>query len=105
MISYYHKESEKNRCILVVLYNDARSPGRIRFTVGHELGHIILGHVQPGSVTIANRDPSPNDDPHETAANQVAARLLAPACVLWGLDLHTPEEIAKCAKKAISMKK
>ena len=24
-----------------------------------------------------------------------AARLLAPACVLWGLDLHTAEEISE----------
>ena len=46
-------------------------------------------------VTISNRDPTPNDDPHETAANQVAARILAPACILWGLNLCKPEEIAQ----------
>lgn len=68
----------------VVLYNEACIPGRIRFTIGHEIGHIILGHVKPGMVTISNRDPAPNDDPHETAANQVAARILAPACVFMG---------------------
>lgn len=78
----------------IVLYNKACSPERIRFTVAHELGHIVLGHVSPGTVTTANREPSPNDDPQETAANQFAARLLAPACVLWGLDLHTADEIA-----------
>lgn len=78
----------------VVLYNEACTAGRIRFTVAHELGHIILGHIAPGLVTVANREPAPNDSPEETAANQFAARLLAPACVLWGLGLHTPEEIA-----------
>ena len=78
----------------IILYNKACSPERIRFTVSHELGHIVLRHVAPGTVTTANREPSPNDDPQETAANQFAARLLAPACVLWGLDLHTADEIA-----------
>ena len=24
-----------------------------------------------------------------------ATRILAPACVLWGLDLHSPEDIAR----------
>lgn len=79
----------------VILYNESCIAGRIRFTVAHELGHIILGHVAPGSVTTVNREPDPEDDPQETTANQFAARLLAPACVLWGLDLHTPEEIAQ----------
>lgn len=78
----------------VILYNSGCTAGRIRFTVAHELGHIVLGHVAPGCVTVANREPAPTDSPEETAANQFAARLLAPACVLWGLNLHTPEEIA-----------
>lgn len=88
-LTFYAKDTP------VILYNESCVMGRIRFTVAHELGHIILGHVSPGSVTTVNREPSPGDDPHETAANQFAARLLAPACVLWGLGLHTPEEIAK----------
>ena len=78
----------------VIMFNETCTPERIRFTVAHELGHIVLGHVSPGGVTTTNREPNPKDDPQETAANQFAARLLAPACVLWGLDLHTSEEIA-----------
>lgn len=78
----------------VILYNESCAEERIRFTIAHELGHIILGHVVPGGITTANREPSSGDNPQETAANQFAARLLAPACVLWGLDLHTPEDIA-----------
>lgn len=87
----------------VILYSEACSPERIRFTIAHELGHIVLGHVVPGSITTANREPSLGDSPQETAANQFAARLLAPACVLWGLDLHTADEIAvacRISKKA-----
>ncbi len=78
----------------VILYNDACSPERIRFTVAHELGHIILAHVKPEQGTTANREPPKRNDPIEVAANQFAARLLAPACVLWGMQLHTAEEIA-----------
>lgn len=79
----------------LVLYNGACIPERIRFTIGHELGHIVLGHVSRWSVTTMNREPSPRDNPRETAANQFAARLLAPACVLWGLEAHTAEEISR----------
>lgn len=77
----------------IVLFDEKVLPARAKFTVAHELGHIILGHVKPGVVTLANREPHPGDAPEERAANQFAARLLAPACVLWGLDIHTPEEI------------
>lgn len=77
----------------IVLFDEKVLPARVKFTVAHELGHIILGHVKPGSITTVNREPHPGDAPEEQAANQFAARLLAPACVLWGLDIHTPEEI------------
>lgn len=77
----------------VILFDETTIPQRARFTVAHELGHIVLGHVKPGWVTYVNREPHPGDAPEETAANQFAARLLAPACVLWGLEIHTPKEI------------
>ncbi len=67
-------------------------PPRRRFTIAHELGHILLGHV--GTVGLVNREPSPNDDPTEQAANAFAARLLAPACVLWGCKVSSAAEIA-----------
>ena len=31
----------------VILYDDTPSPQRIRFTIAHELGHLVLGHVAP----------------------------------------------------------
>ena len=68
------------------------SPERQRFTVAHELGHILLGHV--GEAGLVNREPDPRDDPRERAANVFASRLLAPACILWALDAREPEEIA-----------
>lgn len=68
------------------------SPERQRFTIAHELGHILLGHV--GRYDLVNREPSGTDNPIEHEANVFASRILAPACVLWALDARTPEEIA-----------
>lgn len=65
--------------------------GRRRFTAAHEIGHIILGHV--GMPGLVNREPSERDNPVERAANVFASRLLAPACVLWGCNAYTPEQI------------
>lgn len=68
------------------------SVARQRFTAAHELGHILLGHVD--QYQLVNREPSSRDNPIEQAANVFASRLLAPACVLWALNARTPEEIA-----------
>lgn len=76
----------------IILVNRNDSPERQRFTAAHELGHIMLGHV--GKYKLVNREPSPNDNPIEQAANVFASRLLAPACVLWGCNIHTADEIA-----------
>lgn len=69
---------------------------RQRFTVAHELGNILLGHV--GEYELVNREPSANDNPIEHAANVFASRLLSPACVLWALDAWTPDKISALCK-------
>ena len=76
-----------------IFYNSGLPVGRQRFTVAHEIGHLVLGHVGRGRVTTINREPSPQDSQEETQANQFAARLLAPACVLHELGAVTPEAI------------
>lgn len=75
-------------------YNMEQSAGRVRFTIAHELGHILLGHLGDGEHTVYNREPSPEDTPAEHTANVFASRLLAPACVLHALGTVTPEQIA-----------
>lgn len=72
------------------------TPERQRFTIAHELGHILLGHV--GEYDLVNREPDPGDNPIEHEANVFASRLLAPACVLWALDAYTPEDIASLCR-------
>ena len=74
-----------------IFVSSAVLPERRRFTVAHEIGHIILGHV--GKFELVNREPSPNDNPVEQAANVFASRLLAPACVLWGCNVRTAGQI------------
>ncbi|MGN0517458.1 MAG: ImmA/IrrE family metallo-endopeptidase [Acutalibacteraceae bacterium] len=64
---------------------------RKRFTIAHELGHLLLGHV--GKYNLVNREPSPSDNPIEHEANVFASRLLAPACVLWGCHVKTAADI------------
>lgn len=77
----------------VILLSAEPSPERRRFTLAHELGHIVLGHMD--RVGVLNREPSPEDDPLEQAANVFASRLLAPACVLCGCNVQSAAEIAQ----------
>ena len=90
--------SESGACIFdgvkwFIIYDDEATVGRRRFTIAHELGHIFLGHELVSGRhgrTINTEKPQ-----SESEADSFAARLLAPACVLWGLNLQTTEEIAK----------
>lgn len=98
--AHYLKPGESG-CTLVdssgnwqIIYNDAESRERTRFTIAHELGHILLGHELTDSHGLY-RTASDRREPAETQADEFAARLLAPACVLWGLGIHDPADIAR----------
>ncbi len=76
----------------IILVSDRCSVQRQRFTVAHELGHIVLGHI--GKYELVNREPSSEDSPVEHEANVFASRLLAPAIVLRELNIQCAEDIA-----------
>lgn len=73
-----------------IFYNDKCSIARQRFTIAHELGHCLMHNGRE----LYNREPSENDDPLECEANVFASRVLAPACVLWGIGVTSAEEIS-----------
>lgn len=91
----------KNECFIVI--DDENTIQRCRFTIAHELGHILLGHPTREGYHARTID---KDRPQiESEADIFASRLLAPACVLWGLNLHTAEEIAKACKISVAAAK
>ncbi|MDE6730440.1 MAG: ImmA/IrrE family metallo-endopeptidase, partial [Oscillospiraceae bacterium] len=81
-----------------ILVDNQASPARQRYTVMHELGHYLLGHLGETPLSRSEQDCKPSE---EQAADKFAIDMLAPACVLWGLQLHTPEEIAKVCNISI----
>lgn len=75
-----------------IIFDDYDTVQRARFTIAHELGHIFLGHeMLYGYYTRKTNIAKPAA---ETEADMFASRLLAPACILWGIGAETPEEIA-----------
>lgn len=99
----YYIPTDNNDGYCTILFGRPRifvsekcTPARQRFTIAHELGHILLGHV--GKMELVNREPTGTDNPIEHDANVFASRLLAPACVLWALKVKTPEQIADLCK-------
>src|ERR1700722_10633578 len=102
-----HRES-KSRAVIGV--NALHSPTRQRFTIAHELAHLILHqdeefHVDENS-PIRFRSPLSGAavDSDEIEANQFAAELLMPVSLLNGeiekipRDTGTEEAIAKLAE-------
>lgn len=90
----YLSKDESGRIVrinsdIVIVINNTEPKSRCRFSIAHELGH--LGD----DVTQLNRAHTEVKPELETQADMFAARLLAPACVLWGLNLHTAEEISE----------
>lgn len=98
IVKYYEPDNDNDGyCAFIddaphVFVSKHCSPQRKRFTIAHELGHILLGHV--GKYKLVNREPSSSDNPIEHEANVFASRLLAPACVLWGCNVKTAADIA-----------
>jgi len=67
----------------VIFYDDIINEKLQRFTLAHEIGHILLDHF---NVPIENR---------EQEANMFAARLLMPICVLHECSIHSANEISE----------
>ena len=75
---------ESNKYIF--LNDTIQTKARRRFTIGHELGHILLGHNLPDSTEEMSQQ-------IEMAANIFSRNLLSPAGVLDALGVCSVEEI------------
>lgn len=82
---------------LIVYYNDTDYPiSRQRFTLAHELGHCLLGHLKFGKTYNRNSEKDFDGmDIFEMQANVFARDLLMPAIVLHNLNIKSSEDIAR----------
>lgn len=93
-----HYDTENNRYL--ILYNDDPMHNikeRQRFTVAHEVGHILLGHlpyIMEHKIAMDNIV-SQNYPLFEQEADWCASILLCPFPVLQELNIKSPEEIRK----------
>lgn len=65
----------------IIFYDDSQSIGTQRFTISHEIGHILLSHFKYPTSS------------REKEANMFAARLLMPMCILYECKVKSPSEI------------
>ena len=81
---------------LVIYYNDIDSSiTRQRFTIAHELGHCLLGHIKENIRTFRyNSEADKYKNPKEMQANVFARDILMPATILHSLGISSADEIA-----------
>lgn len=80
----------------VIYYNDKKPKTRIRFTLAHELGHCLLGHLKVGKTYNRNSEKDFDGmDIYEMQANVFARDILMPATVLHSLDIKSFEDISR----------
>ena len=70
-----------------IIYNEKDNLQERRFTLAHEIGHILLGHL------LSNPTSQQEKKIREQEADIFATLLLAPICVVQALKLQTPEEL------------
>lgn len=70
-----------------------------RYTIIHELGHVYLGHPLVDGKYFRTFNVN---DANEYEAERFAIDVLAPACVLWGLDLHTAKDISEACNISLT---
>ena len=74
-------EIKKDVFITVIYYNDEMPDRRIRFTIMHELGHIVLDHTEHSELA-------------ESEANYFAKYALAPPPLVHNLEIGDYLELA-----------
>lgn len=78
----------------IILYNNDQSYEHKLFCICHEFGHIALKHTSEKNVLGISHDPAETAR-QEQEANDFAAELLAPACVMSKLGVKSAEQLRK----------
>lgn len=81
----------------IILYNDNKPRGRQRFTVGHEVGHVLLKHLLILSISTAaqNNFYGISDIVIEQEADLFSGIVLCPFPVLKNIGVNSPSQIQK----------
>jgi len=72
---------KKDDGTVVITYNNTTHPNRQRFTIAHELGHFISGHLNNSTTMFRDATKSfslDNFDIYEVEANKAGAEILMP---------------------------
>ena len=77
----------------VLCFDDSAPASEIRWTLMHELGHIVLGHVSPDRSILARN--GVENLFYEMEADSFALRVLCPACILQECGVYTLDEIGR----------
>ncbi len=87
-VSLWGFSYEENGQRIIAVNEHACGERRRRFTIAHELGHCLLGHVSEGGGEKPNAA-------QEREADRFAADLLAPIAVLRMCGISSAEELAR----------
>ncbi len=98
--------SEKKKSY-VLCYDDNAPANEIRWTLTHEIGHIVLSHVSPSCPILARN--GIGNVFYEMEADNFALRVLCPACILQECRVDTLDSIVNmcgipcsCARSALT---
>jgi Zn-dependent peptidase ImmA (M78 family) len=87
----------RNEDVYIIIYNDIniQSHSRMRWTVGHELGHIVLGHLADYDETSTDKfiQCKSTYETFEKESNFFASMILCPPWVLNSLNINSEIQI------------
>ena len=87
-----HYDIDQNRYL--ILYNADMGAGRVRWTIGHEIGHICLGHLEAiEEAEIAYTEQRESYNQFESEADCLAWNLLAPLPIMREMGIRSVEEV------------
>lgn len=89
--------------VFICAYNKDEAQVRQRFTQAHELGHVLLKHVNESNRKMRDHNFRPGTDKLEMEANAFAAELLMPEQYMEAMTRKTPDISQLADQLGVSM--